>query len=240
MKICTGCLTERGNYRKKNQDSAVCCVKREGKELLAVACVCDGIGSLAQSEIASSMITEGISRWFSGVSILFPKVMNKDVLVDDLEMTLRELNELIIYYQKESGNLIGCTMSLLLIAGYYYYVFHVGDSRIYRVGEKVQQLTSDEVTLIEENGRLKTLLANYFGKSEDLQLNRIDGELQKGMCFLLGTDGLFKKLPKEELGIKIGWFKSDRQAQRKCEELFQRVINLGERDNVSCILVNVF
>ena len=64
MKIITGYATNQGRYREKNQDSVICLKGFLGNRELSVACVCDGIGSLKNSEIAANMVTEGIARWF--------------------------------------------------------------------------------------------------------------------------------------------------------------------------------
>ena len=42
---------------------------------IAVACVCDGIGSFSESEIASQMMINGINSWFDGIIEYFPKVI---------------------------------------------------------------------------------------------------------------------------------------------------------------------
>mgnify|MGYP000594607377 CR=1 FL=1 len=70
--------------------------------LFAVGCVCDGIGSFAQSEIAAEMIRVGIERWFLGMEPLYPENIDEESLIDDLDMTIRELNELIWIYRKET------------------------------------------------------------------------------------------------------------------------------------------
>ena len=58
-----------------------------------MGCVCDGIGSFAQSEIAAEMIQVGIERWFLGMEPLYPENIDEESLLDDLDMTIRELNE---------------------------------------------------------------------------------------------------------------------------------------------------
>ena len=69
-----------------------------------MGCVCDGIGSFAQSEIAAEMIRVGIERWFLGMEPLYPENIDEESLIDDLDMTIRELNELIWIYRKENGS----------------------------------------------------------------------------------------------------------------------------------------
>ena len=239
MEFYTGCLTEKGPYRKKNQDSAVCMKSRKRGAPLLAACVCDGIGSFADSEIASGMVTEGISRWFDGIIGLYPDVMDEDMLTEDLEITVRELNELVFEYRKKYEVNIGCTMSLLLLTEESYYVFHVGDSRICFVEDGLNQITRDEVAVVEKDGEVKKLLANYVGKSGELWVNKLNGSVTEGMKFLLGTDGLFKKLSEDDVREKTAEIRGDDAAVAACKTFMNRVMERGERDNISCILVCV-
>lgn len=239
MDIFTGCLTDKGSYRKKNQDAAVCHVKKSGKSVLAVACVCDGIGSFEQSEIAAEMVTDGITRWFFGVKELFPATVDGETLFEDLEITIRELNELVWMYSRDHVTEIGCTMSAMLIVNQSFYVFHVGDSRIYRVDETFIQITWDEVSAVELDGQVKRLLSNFIGKSQELWMNKVSGFVEPDSRFLLGTDGLFKLLAFDDVNQAVKRVKSSRMAQKACHRLLRLVMERGERDNISCILICV-
>lgn len=239
MEIFTGCLTDKGNYRNKNQDRAICHMKKKGKSVLVVACVCDGIGSFEQSEISSEMVTAGITRWFHGVKDLFPDSIDEETLLEDLEVTIRELNELVCVYRQDKGIDIGCTMSAMLLVNQNYYVFHVGDSRICRVEESLCQITLDEVVMVESGGKMKTLLANFIGKCPELWVNKMSGTVEKKTMFLIGSDGLFKLLTVDDVKTAAGNLKSDRQTQKACEHFLNLVLERGERDNVSCILLYV-
>ena len=239
MRVYAGCVTDKGNYREKNQDRAVCRIKRSKKDILAVACVCDGIGSYAQSEIASEMMTDGISRWFDGIEDYFPSRMSEENLSEDLELTVRELNELVCNYRLEHGIEIGCTMSVMLLINRNYHVFHVGDSRIYCVRDRFYQITRDEVSMVEFQGRIKSRLANFIGMSKELWLNKCRGTVEEGDIFLLGSDGLFKRLEYENVNALAEKVKNDRRARQASEKLLELVLEKGERDNVSCILMRI-
>lgn len=237
MKAYVGCITDRGNYREKNQDRVVCHISAARKNLLAAACVCDGIGSFEYSEIAAEMMTSGITRWFQGVKGYYPAVMDAGAMVEDFEVTIRELNELVYTYRMDKGTDIGCTMSALLLIDQNYYVFHVGDSRIYLVRENMRQITRDEVAMREVHGHVKPQLANYIGKSRELWVNKFGGAVREKDAFLLGSDGLFRQLTYEDIAEALSRVKSSRRAQKACERLLKVVLERGERDNVSCALV---
>ncbi len=240
MNIFAGCATDRGNYRTKNQDRAVCHVMRRKGTCLAAACVCDGIGSFEESEIASKIVTDGITRWFTGIEGLYPDSMDQDMVLEDLELTIRELNEIVFDHRRDQGIPIGCTMSMLLLIDRSYHVFHAGDSRICRLGDRMfDPLTRDEVSMVEANGTVKALLANYIGKSPTLWLNKISGAVEGTQLFLLGTDGLFRRLKFEDVSTMAKYIRNDHRAQTACEYLLRVVMERGERDNISCILLAV-
>lgn len=240
MKVYMGCITDKGNYRSKNQDRAVCFQKKHKKDIFTISCVCDGIGSFAQSEIAAEMMTDGITRWFNGVADFFPRRMGEKDLTEDLEVTLKELNELVCDYRSQRRMDIGCTMSVILIINRNYYIFHVGDSRICCLkGDHIYQLTRDEVSMEESGGRMKSLLANYIGKDNQLWMNKLNGIVEEGDIFLSGSDGLFKKLKPEDVSSRKRKIRSNRGAKKVCGKLLELVLERGERDNVSCILLRV-
>lgn len=233
--INIGCITDRGNYRTKNQDRIMCKREQKGDNVLAVACVCDGIGSFEMSEIASEMMIDGISAWFEGVVKYYPGVMNKDRLTDDLELTVQELNELIYEYRENHHVDIGCTMSLMLIMDSEYYILHVGDSKIYCLRDTFFKMTQDEVVLKLVDGKEKTLLANYIGKRSSLRMNRQYGTVHSGDLYMLGSDGLFKKLSQGDVRSEFG----NADVEEMCRRLVVMVLERGEKDNVSCGILQV-
>lgn len=239
MRVFAGCVTDRGYFREKNQDRAICRMKKHRKDLLAVACVCDGIGSFSQSEVASEMMISGINRWFDGMENLFPDQITEELLVEDLELSVRELNELVYSHYVNNGDAIGCTMSLFLMVNQNYHAFHVGDSRICCVRDVIYQITRDEVSMVESHGKVKSRLANYIGRTKELWMNKFSGVVEEKDIYLLGSDGLFKRLEYEDVSALAGKIKSNRRAQKASEKLLKRVLDKGERDNVSCILLLV-
>lgn len=239
MNLNLGCVTDTGKYRNKNQDRVICQSRQINNEILAVTCICDGIGSFRDSEIASEMVINGINIWFGGIVKFYPQVMSKEELIDDLEFTIRELNELVCEYAEEKQSNIGCTMSLMLMINFEYYIFHVGDSRIYCVRNRLIQLTHDEVTIKLVNGREKNLLANYIGKSKALAIYKQSGTAQTGDVFISGSDGLYKKFTYEDVKDVSMKLQSDEAVEKVCRNLIQLVLARGEKDNISCSIIRV-
>lgn len=239
MKLNLGCITDKGKFRNKNQDRIMCRRKVIENHTLAVACVCDGIGSFSESEIASQMIINGLINWFDGITKYYPKVMDKGQLVEDLEFTVRELNELVYNYGEQKNISIGCTMSLMLVLDWEYWILHVGDSRIYCVRDMLFKMTQDEVILKQVNGKDKTFLVNYIGKDRVLDLNKQYGCTNQDEVFILGTDGLYKKLTYADVQGAFEQIKSDEQMEQFCHQLVMLMIKRGEKDNISCAVLKI-
>ena len=239
MNLRLGCLTDKGNHRSKNQDRIISRQCKIGNDILAITCVCDGIGSFKDSEIAADIVVRGIELWIEGIGKLYPKVMQPDELVEDLEFTIRELNEVVCDYRKEKHIDIGCTMSVLLLFNTKYYIFHVGDSRIYVVRDDLVPLTQDQVVVRAVNGKEKKLLANYIGKQEQLALCRLHGLVQEGDLFITCSDGLYKKMTYADVKDILQMSQRQQDLQKHCERLIKMVLERGEKDNISCSMIQI-
>lgn len=235
-KLLYCCQSIKGIYQEKNQDRVICSVSNNKMKQFAIACACDGIGSLEMSELSSELITVGLKNWFYHMENVINRVTLDDLL-EDLEETIFELNELVYEYKESHSTAIGCTMSLLLIVDREYFTFHVGDSRIYLLTNMAYQLTVDEVQTLSKEGQLKTYLTNYMGREKKLWLNKTRGFVEKESLFLIGTDGLFKKFLGEDFNICNGSIHTDSDLERVTNQLVQTVLMRGERDNISCILL---
>ena len=233
-----GCVTDKGNYRQKNQDRIFCNKKCVEGHSLGIACVCDGIGSMPFSEVASEMMIEGIADWLDGVVKYYPEIMNTEAMVEDLEITIRELNDLICEHKESKQIEIGCTMSLICVTDCEYFIFHVGDSRIYSVEDKLVQLTQDEIVVRQVNGREKSYLMNYIGKNKQLRLYRTKGNVTAGAVYVIGSDGLYKKMRYEDV-MQLFRISSDEEAERISGKLIALMLARGEKDNISCAVLKV-
>lgn len=232
-------VTDIGRYRKKNQDRIIYRHMYHGGRAISIACVCDGIGSFANSEIAAEMMVSGINSWFEGVATCFPENINNDDLVADLETTLYELNELVYEYPQQHGEQIGCTMSLLLFIDADYYMFHVGDSKIFCLGARYEQITRDEVISKQVLGKEKSYLANFVGKNQTLEVQKLIGSAKRYELYILGSDGLFKKLTAEDVELIGRCLDAGRSMKEICRMLINLVLGRGEKDNVSCSIVQI-
>lgn len=235
MNVNVAGISECGNFRSKNQDRLFYARRNCETSDFAIACVCDGIGSLKNSEIASEMMVKGIADWFENIWRFYPSVMDKQAMLDDLEYTLQELNEVVFEFEED----IGCTMSLLFLVDGEYFVFHVGDSRIYLVQDRLFQLTQDEVLLKQVNGVTKSYLMNSVGQNMRLSITKRRGFVNVGDTFILGSDGLYKRLQYEDVYDLQTRLWDERELEQRSRYLTEQMYDRGEKDNATCLILQV-
>ena len=64
MLFQTACHTDQGPVRSSNQDAYTVKTVRSKGEEIALAAICDGMGGLAQGEVASARMVRGVEAWF--------------------------------------------------------------------------------------------------------------------------------------------------------------------------------
>ena len=146
--------TDRGRQRQRNEDDfyvsyQIHSLQTKNRNLTTVSrglfVVCDGMGGHAGGEIASAMAIAGIADQFNNFSV--EQLPDGDRLI----AMIRQVNQT-IYLQNEQNSRqdyrrMGTTMVLLALHNTDITLAHVGDSRIYRIGDTpkpfYEQLTRD-------------------------------------------------------------------------------------------------
>lgn len=234
MRIFGGCASDVGRVRKVNQDGIFFrCLEQQG-QCFAVGAVCDGVGGLENGEVASAMIIGEINCWVQGIeqwidiSSSDPKTISSH-LKDQAEIW----NESLFTYRMSHNLNTGTTMSVIMIVKDFYYVIHVGDSRIYRLREKLEQITVDECSTRLSNGMIRKYLDNYIGKSRELHFNYAEGRVMEGDLFLFCTDGFYHYMKEKDV-----YRVRERDIENKaisdyCWARISSIIERGETDNIS-------
>lgn len=82
-----------------------------------------------------------------------------------------------------------CTLSALIVKGATAHLFHIGDSRIYRLsGDTLEQLTEDHRVAVSRN---TSYLSRALGVNPQVEIDYITLKVETGDAFLLMTDGVY-------------------------------------------------
>jgi serine/threonine protein phosphatase PrpC len=91
-------------------------------------------------------------------------------------------------FDRERGYV--CTLSAMVLKGTSAHLFHVGDSRIYRLnGEGLEQLTTDHRVWISEE---ESHLSRALGVAPHLEIDHQTLTVEAGDVFILATDGVYE------------------------------------------------
>jgi protein phosphatase len=241
-----GKCTLLGNYRENNEDSIE--VKQFPDMTLCI--VADGMGGQAAGEIASKRAIEVVPR---ELRKNLAGAGNEDQLKQVVRKAVVQANEEIITMGSLDRDLksMGTTIVLALWRkGRELYIANLGDSRAYlaRAG-KIEQLTIDHSlawALVEnktitpeeaKEHRFKNVLWKYLGSKEIGDGPEVKPiVLEKGDRFLLCSDGLTGPVPDDKL---LEFIQQHPNAQECADGLGQLALDMGSRDNVSCIVIEV-
>ena len=124
-------------------------------------------------------------------------------------------------------------MSALIVKSRTAYVFHVGDTRVYRIcGGEFMPLTDDHQTWISEKTRY---LTRAMGLSLDLRIDYRSTSIDAGDGFFLSTDGVHDHIPRDELKRLVTAGRE--QPDETCREIVALALRNGSPDNLSCQLL---
>ena len=250
MRFLGASATDVGHSRKVNQDAIILKIASfdnegfydihgENREF-AVLAVCDGIGGLEHGEISSGIVKNGIDEWCDGIlRWMNIRTIDPDMLFSHLKDAADEWNNRVMDFAADSGSATGTTMSLLMLISDNYYVLQVGDSRIYRLNnQSVEQLTIDASVVRFREGKSKTFLDNFMGKSSDLTFTSSSGLLSEGDVFVVCSDGFYHRF-REQDAVSFMEAESEGLIQETCERLIGEMISRGEKDNISVGAIRV-
>lgn len=193
--------------REENQDSCLITDTRRGLLVL----VCDGMGGMAGGAVASAEAVKAISEYVS-------RPENEDDIDDDNKSTLikaiASANNVLLDIQEGNPGLkgMGTTVTALLINEDKATVAYVGDSRIYQLrnGRKVFRTFDHSMVfemvrkkiITEEQARLSAqsnIILRALGQKREVNVDAFDLPYDKGDLFFLCTDGVWGRMPENEL-----------------------------------------
>ena len=258
--MITSFYYDKGDFAPSQQDALVLEVLAFGKREAALLAVCDGIGGLKEGEYASSYVTMRLRNWFYDSCLKhIRKGHSRKLMERELNRMLYDCNRYLQLYGKEHGIRLGTTMTMAVILGnsfsegeasgrwlclcprfgipLRYTLFHVGDSRAYKIGKKCKKLTGDDSG---EGHTLRRCIGSFAWQG--VQKRR--GLLFCGQKLLLCSDGFWRQLREREFTESIGeaggfsgrQALTETQLEKRLGKLGQTARARGERDNQSAVV----
>ena len=191
--------------------------------------VCDGVSAAeAGADAADSCVRGFLSDYFS-----MPDSWSVETAAQHV---LTSLNRFLHfkgrdYADPQRGHL--CTLSAMVIKSRTAHLFHIGDSRVYRVRSgELEQLTQDHRLQISDT---KSYLSRAMGLDVKVEIDYRRVAVEPGDVFVMTTDGVHTFL--DEAALIAGSRAAD--LEREASRLVELAIERGSDDNVSCQLVRV-
>lgn len=241
MKYVTGVYWERGSMAERNQDSVVLQQVLTTRGRVVIAAVCDGMGGLAQGEYASGHVTKCLQEWFYE-SLLRAIQKRKPywVIRRSLDRLVYHLQEQMMQYGRQEKISLGTTMTVLVIYGRTCLIWHLGDSRVYRIGAvgRTGKKTA-AVCMTRDHAKGQHVLTKCVGsfcyERPDFQI----GSIRNGQALLLCSDGFRHCVTGQELAdvLRPGEIQEEAQIVRRLQEVGKVCMKRGECDNMSAIYI---
>ena len=250
MRIVFSAKTDTGRVRKENQDSYGI---SEGKNIYFL---CDGMGGGAAGDFASRCAVEVMLKAF--------EILNRDdidrvvefsggkfsyellLMVAAIRLANRALSNLAGEYPKLYG--MGTTLTSVYFEPVrnILHIFHVGDSRVYRLRSGVLELLTKDhskVNELVEQGKMKeeevktaeiqSMITRALGTAQKVKVDYRPEYVKDEDYFLLCTDGLNGEIDDSEIKSIISANRADLDVMTS--KLIGAANRAGGRDNTTVI-----
>jgi len=251
MEYISSAYTDKGNVKKTNEDSLSVRIASLDQGQVLMAVVCDGVGGFAKGELASGMVIQGFDRWFENDLKRLMKAFTWQALEREWRSLINRLNDQIVDYGFDHRTTLGTTVAATLMFQQKALVLNVGDSRVYRIRESLEQLTKDQslVQFEVDHGRLevedmekdprRNLLLQCVGAKRILHPALTMETVEANRIWFLCSDGFRHTLTEKEIvqALSLKKLKTTETMRKQLSKLVKKVKSRKERDNISVIAI---
>jgi len=190
LKISVGQHSDKGR-KEVNQDFHGVCIPQEPQlttKGVAIA-LADGISSSEVSDVASQTAVTGfLADYFCTSETWSVKQSAQRVLYATNSWLHAQTRQSQYRYDRDKGYV--CTFSAMVIKSNTAHLFHVGDTRIYRLRDNaLEQLTEDHRYRVS---RETSYLGRALGINQQLEIDYLTLPVEPGDIFVLATDGVYE------------------------------------------------
>ncbi|MCS7461121.1 serine/threonine-protein phosphatase [Paenibacillus doosanensis] len=248
-----GAATHPGWFRMINEDRSLLRIGTTSRgEPYAVAAIADGVGGSGDGSKASETALNQVRHWLDGQ--LHPLFREADFwlrLNPEVSRLFRAINEELIRLGNDAGCQISTTLTLLFLLNETFFIFHIGDCRVYHFNRgHLRQMTKDQSWISEQvrRGRLskqqarrhprRNMLLQCLGAHKELQLIRRTGFYTPGSLFVLCSDGFYNRITDSVMErLLIEHDKANTDVQQLSDVLVDRALDNRSNDNISVLLL---
>ena len=196
-----------------------------------VIALADGISSSKVSQIASEFVVQSLLDDYYCTSEAWSVKKSVERVLTATNSWLHSRTQQSQYRHDQDRGYV-CTLSALVIKATTAHVFHVGDSRIYRLqGNALEQLTTDHRVRVAEG---QSYLSRAMGFNPQIEIDYQALQLEKGDVFLLATDGVYEHVDAAFICLTVQQSQSLDDAAR---QIVQEALQRGSTDNLTLQIV---
>jgi serine/threonine protein phosphatase PrpC len=235
LRVSVGQHSDKGR-KAVNQDFYGVFVPKEpqlSSKGIAVA-IADGVSSSDVSQIAAEFAVLGFLDDYYCTSDAWSVKKSVERVLNATNSWLHAKTRQSQYrYDKEKGYV--CTLAGLVVKSTTAHIFHVGDTRVYRLhGGSLEQLTDDHRVWISEE---QSYLSRAVGFNPTIEIDYQAHQVERGDLFLLATDGVHEHVTGSFIvdAVRGGHADLDAAAKTIVEEAHRR----GSADNLTVQIVAI-
>ena len=217
-----------GKVRSENQDSSLICTNEDfDNGILNLLAIADGMGGLNYGSIASKTAIDSLKFYLKNIDF---ENTNKEKILIKLNEISFKINNDINEKGNELGGNLGTTLSYLITTTNYFFISHIGDTRIYEVIDNEKSINFNKLTEDHNLENRKNVLTKYLGSNKIYDPFTVYKDFNSDKIFLLASDGFYNSIDEniKNLFININ------------ESLAEKLVDYANKklgnDNISIII----
>ena len=195
--------------------------------------IADGISSSDVAHIASESAVSGFLEDYYATTDTWSVKTAVERVLGATNSWLYSQTRQNRYDEQDQGYV--CTFSALVLKGMSAHVFHIGDSRVYRIGSTdIEQLTEDHRVRISTN---RSYLARALGIHHRLDVDYRKTLLNKGDVYVLATDGVYEFIAISAFADRLRV--TDADLPQIARDMVSTALSNGSDDNLTVQIVRI-
>ena len=197
----------------------------------------DGISSSEVSQVASEFAVQSLLDDYYCTSEAWSVKKSVERVLTATNSWLHSRTQQSQYRHDQDRGYV-CTLSALVIKATTAHVFHVGDSRIYRIqpgakSNSLEQLTTDHRVRVAER---QSYLSRAVGFNPQIEIDYQSLQVSKGDVFLLATDGVYEHV---DAAFLVQTIEQATDLDTAASRIVQEALLRGSTDNLTVQIVMI-